>query len=228
MIKAGFNAVADQENIILVYPAVVSHSSTDYIKQILLDLGDFVNIDPSRIYAMGFSLGGKLAYHIACDLSDTFAAFAAVSGMAICKTTHNSERAVSIIHIHGLGDALVPYETGKYGMPPVEETISYWVQFNKCAISPLVEKTGKISHTMYSQCRDGAVIELYTIDGLGHKVPTKEMPSAQIIWEFFEAHPMPQMDNTADEGIKVNNSLTIIGVIRDISYPNHWFQRMLG
>jgi poly(3-hydroxybutyrate) depolymerase len=44
---------------------------------------------------------------------------------------------------------------------------------------------------MYSQCRDGAVIELYTIDGLGRKVPTKEMPAAQIIWEFFEAHPMP-------------------------------------
>jgi poly(3-hydroxybutyrate) depolymerase len=44
---------------------------------------------------------------------------------------------------------------------------------------------------MYSQCRDGAVIELYTIDGLGHKVPTKEMSSARIIWEFFEAHPKP-------------------------------------
>ena len=191
MIKAGFNAVADQKNIVLVYPAVVSHSSTDYIEQILQDLDDFVNIDPSRIYAMGFSLGGKLAYHIACDLSDTFAAFAAVSGMAICGTSHNSERAVSIIHIHGLGDTLVPYETGRYGMPPVDETISYWVQFNQCAISPLVDKTGKISHTVYSQCRDGAVIELYTIDGLGHKVPTKEISSAQVIWDFFDAHPKP-------------------------------------
>jgi len=191
MYKAGFNSVADQENIILVYPELVSHSSTDFIKKILLDLSDFVNIDPSRIYAMGFSLGGKLAYHVACEMSDTFAAFAAVSGMAICETSHNSERAVSIIHIHGLGDDLVPYETGRYGMPPVEETITHWVQFNKCAISPLVEKTGKISHTMYSQCRDGAVIELYTIDGLGHKVPTQEMSSARIIWGFFEAHPMP-------------------------------------
>lgn len=191
MYKAGFNSVADQENIILVYPELVSHTSTDFIKKILLDLSDFVNIDPSRIYAMGFSLGGKLAYHVACEMSDTFAAFAAVSGMAICETSHNSEIAVSIIHIHGLGDDLVPYETGKYGMPPVEETIAYWVQFNKCAISPQVEKTGKIAHTMYSQCRDGAVIELYTIDGLGHKVPAQELPAARIIWEFFEAHPKP-------------------------------------
>lgn len=193
MIKAGFNPVADQENIILVYPDVVSHSSTDFIKQILLDLGDFVNIDPSRIYAMGFSLGGKLSYLVACELSDTFAAFAAVGGMAVCETSHNSERAVSIIHIHGLGDDKVPYETGNpgQGIPPVEETITYWVQFNKCAISPQVEKTGKITHTMYSQCRDGAVIELYTVIGLGHWVPTQEMSSARIIWEFFEAHPKP-------------------------------------
>lgn len=191
MFRAGFSSVADQENIILVYPDLISHTSTDFIKQILLDMSDFVNIDPNRTYAMGFSLGGKLAYHAACEMSDTFAAFAAVSGMAVCETSHASEKAVSIIHIHGLGDELVPYETGKFGMPPVEETIAYWVKFNECAISPLVEKTGKIMHTMYSQCRDGAAIELYTIERLGHKVPTQEMPAAEIIWDFFEAHPKP-------------------------------------
>jgi len=191
MFKAGFNPVADREKIILVYPDLFSHTQTEFIKQIFLDLNDLVNIDPNRVYVMGFSLGGKLSYHVACEVPDIFAAFAAVSGMAICETGHSSEDAVSILHIHGFGDELVPYETGRYGMPPVDETIAHWVQFNECATSPLVETADKITHTVYSQCRDGAAIELYTIEGLGHKVPTKEMSSAQIIWEFFEAHPNP-------------------------------------
>lgn len=191
MFKAGFNSVADEENIILVYPEIISHSTTEFIKSILQDVRSNVNVDPSRTYATGFSLGGKLTYHNACELSDSFAAFAALSGMAVCESGHNSERAVPIIHIHGLGDELVPYDTGRYGMPPVDETIASWVMFNECSTSPLVDEDGKITHTVYSECREGVVIELYTIDGLGHRVPIKEFQAARVIWDFFVAHPMP-------------------------------------
>jgi polyhydroxybutyrate depolymerase len=189
MYKAGFGPVSDLENVVLVYPDLVSHTSTDFLEQLLIDLKGIVKIDPARIYAMGFSLGGKLTYHAACEMSDTIAAFAAVGGMAVCEGSHTSERAVSILHIHGLGDELVPYDTGSFGMPPVEETIAYWAEFNHCEDPPLVEVSDTITHMSYSQCRDGADIELYTIEALGHKVPTKELPAAKIIWDFFESHP---------------------------------------
>jgi polyhydroxybutyrate depolymerase len=189
MYRAGFNSVADRENIILVYPYLVSHSSTDFIRQLILEISKNVNLDPSRIYVMGFSYGGMLSYFTACDLSDIIAAFAAVSGIEICESPHVSDEGVSLLHIHGLGDSLVSYESGGFGMPPVEEGISYWTQFNGCEDSPLVESTDTITHTTYSQCRDGASIELYVIEGLGHRVPTREISAAEVIWEFFQEHP---------------------------------------
>ena len=109
--------------------------------------------------------------------------------MAVCENGHASDRAVPIMHIHGLGDDLVDYYSGGYGMPPGDEAMAYWLGFNECSSSPQTEINGKITHKIYAPCRDGAAMELFTIVGLGHKVPTKEMSSAKIIWEFFKNHP---------------------------------------
>lgn len=189
MYKAGFSSIADADKVILVYPDLLSHTATDFIRKLLLDLEGKVTIDPARIYAMGFSYGAKLVYHTACEMPDVFAAYAAVSGTAICELPQLPDRAVPILHIHGLGDSLVPFEEGGYGMPPVMDAISFWARFNGCGDAPQVEKDDKITHSVYSHCRDGGAIELYTVEGLGHRVPTLELPAASIIWDFFKDHP---------------------------------------
>ena len=91
-----FNDIADHDGFLVVYPAgkgdswnsgekgpgfAIANDIDDiaFVKEILSDLETMFNLDPERIYAMGFSLGGAMAYRLACDMSDTFAAVASVA-----------------------------------------------------------------------------------------------------------------------------------------------------
>ena len=190
MYPVGFNALADSEKFIVVYPDLeTSQFRSDIINLILEDLGTFIKIDSKRIYVTGFSFGSDVAYYSACDMSDVVAAIASVSEVAACKSSE-PEYPVSVMHIHGLADVDSPYE-GNGTFPPAEEIIAYWVLKNDCTADPQVEKHEGITHTSYSACQEDVNVELYTIEGMGHKWPDEEMSATQIIWEFFITHPKP-------------------------------------
>jgi polyhydroxybutyrate depolymerase len=207
-----FNQIADQENFLVVYPegvesswnvaeeAYISHYSPDvddrrFVRAILSNLSTAANVDPQRIYAVGFSMGGALVYRLACDMSDTFAAIAPIAG-PMEHTPCTPAHAVSVLHIHGLSDQVIPFSGGGgYQTSPIEEAINTWGELNQCA-GPAAEESlsAEISHTAYASCQSGASVELYTIATGGHTWPSKleeefAMPAAQFIWEFFAAHP---------------------------------------
>ncbi|MDO8260950.1 MAG: PHB depolymerase family esterase, partial [Candidatus Magasanikbacteria bacterium] len=76
-------------------------NDVDFVKAIISDLESKFNI--GKIFATGMSNGGMLSYRLACEMSDTFTAIAAVAG------TNNFEgcdpkQPISIMHIHGLKD----------------------------------------------------------------------------------------------------------------------------
>src|SRR5579859_6759791 len=56
--------------------------------------------DPERVYATGISNGGMMAYRLACEASDLFAAIAPVSGVQDV-TSCKPAQPVSVFHIHG-------------------------------------------------------------------------------------------------------------------------------
>jgi len=100
---------------------------------------------------------------------------------------------------HGLKDTEVPY-TGGMGdsivadvrFTPVQKGIATWVQINGCNDAPKISKEGLITHTIYSGCRAGTAVEMYTIDVQGHSWPSAYVLSfTKIAWEFFAAHPKP-------------------------------------
>lgn len=202
----GFNDMADKDGILVVYPEGLDLSwnagdccgyasdnnvdETSFVRQILSDLETIASIDPKRIYATGFSNGAELAYRLACEMSDVFAAVAPVSEAILCQT----EGPVSVIHVHGLKDTLSPYGGGgPDNAPSVEDVIATWVQLNGCNSSPQVENLENgITHTVYASCQSNTAVELYTIDSGDHAWPAKDVwPGSQIIWEFFAAHPKP-------------------------------------
>ena len=205
---AEFDDIADLANFLVVYPRGVGGSwntgeagpgsaiaqnvdELAFIRQMLSDLGTITSIDPKHIYAVGFSQGGALVYRLACDMSDTFAAIASVSGPMEYSACQPSQ-AVSVIHVHGLADTFVPYSGGgSYDLPPVEQGIATWVQLDDCTGSAQVEKpTNIITHTAYAACQAGTAVELYTIDTGGHAWPYG-WPASEIVWDFFAAHPKP-------------------------------------
>jgi polyhydroxybutyrate depolymerase len=209
---AGFDDLADQSSYLVVYPAGVGNSwntreegpgitiahnvdESAFVKAILSDLETMATIDPKRIYAAGRSMGGALAYRLACEMSDTFAAIASVAGPMEYHSCQ-PQQAVSVIHIHGLADKSVPFSGGgEHNLQPVENGLETWVELNHCpsAAEERDEEKG-INHLAYAPCQGETGVELYTSDSGIHPIYSfgpVGIPASEIIWEFFVAHPKP-------------------------------------
>jgi len=222
--------LADKENFIVVYPdgtgrlddklltwnsgnccgyALDNHADdVGFIRALIEKLARNYPIDARRVYATGISNGGMMSYRLACELSDKLAAIAPVAGAlnVECKPTQS----VSIIAFHGTNDQNVPYNGGvgtkSIAPHPREDksvafALAFWSQFDKCAPTPSRDERGNIVHDTYSNCANGAGVELYTIKGGGHAwpsgdrlalildAPTEEISASAVMWEFFKQHP---------------------------------------
>ena len=134
-----------------------------------------------------------LAYRLACNMSDVFAAIAPIAG-TLEYSPCEPQQPVSVLHVHGLADGAVPYEGGgQLDFPPIEQVIATWVDLNGCPNSPTVDNPiEKITHTAYTACKDGTAVELYAIEAGGHAWVSKYIyPMSETIWDFFAAHPKP-------------------------------------
>ena len=185
-----------------------------FIRALLDDLAKVVKVDCKRVYATGMSNGGMMRYRLAAELSDRLAAIAPVGGaMAIEKAV--PERPVPVIHFHGADDKVVPFDgpgerTLKYiHFKSVEDSIKTWVEIDGCDEKPeIVELPDKakdgtiIERKTYGHGRDGSEVVLVVIKGGGHTWPgqeplvdfigksTKNISANDMIWEFFQKHPM--------------------------------------
>ncbi len=187
----------------------------EFTRKILDDLAKSANIDPKRVFATGMSNGGIMSYLLASELSDRIAAIAPVSG-PMGTDTCKPKRPVSVIHFHGTDDENAPFKGGKgersvsgTDFYSVDHSIQAWVKANGCAKEPVVTKlpdTAKDGTTIirkaYGNGKDGSEVVLVIIEGGGHTWPgqetrlrmlgksTKNISANDLMWEFFQKHPM--------------------------------------
>lgn len=185
-----------------------------FIARVLDDLATVVNVDPKRVYATGMSNGGMMCYRLAAELSDRIAAIAPVAGtMAI--DGYNPKRPMSVMHFHGTADKMVPMggpngRTPKFlGFKSVEDSITICAEVNGCPKEPktvkLPDKAGdgtSVTKKTYGPGKRGSEVVLFVIQGGGHTWPgqqppvsfigksTKNISANDLIWEFFQKHPM--------------------------------------
>jgi polyhydroxybutyrate depolymerase len=201
------------------YPADNNIDDVGFIAAMLDRLALEFSVDPARIYATGISNGGFMAYRLACDLADRFAAVAPVAATITAPTCAPSAP-VSVLHLHGTADRYVPFEGGVgvtrtpgYRLMPVRDAIDFWRRHNGCASGPDVTEVGTaeepVTRETWQNC-DGAIeVTLYTIQDGGHTwpggprvdvaIPGTSLPSlgmtssvvraTPLIAEFFAAHP---------------------------------------
>ena len=76
------------------------------------------NIDPNRVYVVGFSAGGFITYFVACELSTKVAAVAVISNQMTVENRMPCEprRPVSELAFVGTADQLIP-PVGKCDLP---------------------------------------------------------------------------------------------------------------
>jgi polyhydroxybutyrate depolymerase len=136
------NATTYEENDVLLASTII-----DYLKS-------QATIDSSRVWAMGHSNGGMMAYRLACDLSDKITAVAVVTG-ALMDDTCNPTKPVSVIHLHGNLDPTVPFHGGgKFETPSIYHSMFEFAKVNGCSNSPN-EYVSPIKETYQWICSSG-------------------------------------------------------------------------
>lgn len=223
-----WNKVADEHGFIVVYPAgtdlsggthvlpfrvwllrpeAVLSSNVRFISDLIDTLKVAYNIDPTRIYANGFSHGGAMAFALSCRLSHRIAAVGTVSAAQDHPWSWCAgSPPVPLINFHGTAD-LVPYHGGKVWLSPrpfpaVLTWTSNWAQRNRCGPNATEsEVAADVTRLEYANCADDATVVLYTIRGGGHSWPGgRRLPEWLVgptnysidatsqMWAFFREH----------------------------------------
>ena len=125
-----------------------------FIRAIVAQMERDYPIERKQIYAAGISNGGMMAYRLACEASDIFAAVGVVSGVLV-KHPCTPQAPVSVIDFHGANDQYVPIDGGIGPkslsgtlFPPVRESIFFWAKQDECEQPPeVLDRKGVISNT---------------------------------------------------------------------------------
>jgi polyhydroxybutyrate depolymerase len=149
------NATTYQENDILFVSTVLDHVTANH------------SIDKSRVWVMGHSNGGMMAYRLACDLSDKITAIAVVSG-ALVDPTCSPTKPVSIFHIHGNLDPTVPFHGGgKFETPNIYFSVQDMAYRNSCTGDPK-ETSNTIEERYTWRCTNGVETQLVNYQEQSH------------------------------------------------------------
>jgi len=236
---SGFSDLADREGFIVMYPngmgifgyfqhwnaghccgkaASDNVDDVGFVAAAIEDVRTRLKIDSDRIYMVGFSNGGMLAYRFAAERGDLLAAVAPLAASIGGKPSEEAPQwripdpiqPLSVIAFHGLADDDITYEGGvslhRGGTRtfwPVEKSIEFWVRHNGCnpktATTYLNDRHVHIKS--WGVCRDDTEVVLYLIENWGHvwpgqfftadlaeDDPLKNFDAAEIIWDFFKLH----------------------------------------
>jgi poly(hydroxyalkanoate) depolymerase family esterase len=206
--STGYRSIADQEGFILVAPTgaagsagaawnvgtcCTSDRSVDdvaFAKAIVEDVKKIANIDTSRIYATGFSMGGGMTHYLACHASDVFAAFAPEAFDLLKENVNQCKpgRAVPLLSQRASNDSLVKYAGGEDCLTGVcinflgaVATNTVWKEKNTCT----AQTTTQGQCVINTQCTNGVEVGLCTNTG-GH-APA----SASTGWSFLKKFTLP-------------------------------------
>ena len=160
----------------------------DFVEQMINVTSDKYNIDLSRIYAIGYSNGGMMAYGLANHRSNLIAAIASISGTML-DCPGQIDYPMPVLNIHGTADYVLPYN-GSASYSSAQNDIDFWINFNKAVSSPTVnyDNTGGLAIEHYTYSSANAPVEHYKYINGGHdwfNETFQNKTTSQLIWEFI-------------------------------------------
>ena len=218
--KTGFDAIADAYGFFVAYPDAINgvwnsdlaDPCNDFpaTQQMIGAIEHAYAIDPSRIYASGFSEGAGFTQDLACEMPGQFAGYAAVSANlhAAQETACTAAVPSTYLVFHGTADPCSPYGGGDGGCGnntvSALATAQFWAGEDKCFganSSPLawpIDHTGpagtSVSVQSWGLCAPHASVAFYTIANGGHTWPgginnnplggatTTDIDASDVIW----------------------------------------------
>ena len=210
-----YPAVIDKEGVISVFPngktgpmgnawnvlgccvSKVNGADVDdvaFAKALVTEIEKTACIDPKRVYAVGFSMGGGMSNYLACHASDVFAAV----GPASFDLTQQNEptctpsRPITVIEWRGKNDTVVPYAGGHSALVTgmaidflgAVGTFQKWASKDGCTGSAGAADSNNCQ--TYTQCSAGVQVTLCTNNSGGH-----EAANASVVWPMLKKYTLP-------------------------------------
>jgi polyhydroxybutyrate depolymerase len=164
-----------------------------FARALVADVQSSACIDPERVYAVGFSMGGGMAHYLACQAADVFAAVAPAAFDLLKENVDKCKppRPISVVSFRGSSDPIVPYAGGASavvsGMPitflGAEGTFQSWAKTNGCPGAASAPDANNCK--AYSGCNGGVDVVLCTKQGGSH-----EAGNAKIAWPILKKHTL--------------------------------------
>ena len=163
-----------------------------YVGDVITHVAARVCTDETRVYATGFSGGGRMSSLLGCQLGSRIAAIAPVSGLRFPGPCNG--RPMPVLTFHGLADPQNTYDghvPGRNGewVESVPDALAGWARHNSCKGDVILEDPpGPLSTMRYEGCARGTEVRMIRIDGLGHTWTRTEVDTTNVMWQFFKSH----------------------------------------
>jgi polyhydroxybutyrate depolymerase len=142
-------------------------------------------VDPARIYASGYSGGGRMLSAYLCSGRDDFAAAGFVHSLRAGRPVENGgkwvpeaanctpARPISIMAFAGVKDASNPYAGGgnTYWQYSFNTAIQRWTEMDGCKGNGDVKSVEGVTFSLYGTCKNGARIASYVFENGTHDWP---------------------------------------------------------
>ena len=167
-----------------------------FVDAVLNDLAMRTNIDRTRVYATGFSMGGWFTYALACQRGNIVQAIAAIGGLmprpvaAQCTPT----QPLGALVIFGDLDQTQPYggRVGPYGLFGADSSAIFWSSAANCQTVPAEEERtfGEtvVRVAQRTDCDGNVHIERHRVVGMTHVWPSGRYDATRELIRFFGAH----------------------------------------
>ena len=150
---------------------------------------------PGRVFLVGFSNGGKMAFRLGCADPSLFQGIAVVGAVPVAACDHPPVVPFAELVFHD--DPLLTLTPDQPRKPvngflqvSVEEEVAARRATNACQADGVQQVQGTLTTTRWDHCRSGKPVELGVYQGSTHIWPAGNAttPSAeQVIWTFFRS-----------------------------------------
>jgi len=175
-----------------------------FLSDLIKKLQATYRIDAKRVYVIGHSNGGFMAFRFACDHADQVTAIASLNGATWQDASKCKPSApVSVLAIHSTDDETIAYAGGAndgYTYPSAQRTATDWLGFDHCAgtgrpasaLDLVTDLQGaETSVTAYtSGCAAGSTVRTWTIKG-GRHVPAVGPSFAPAVMDYLLTQAKP-------------------------------------
>ena len=205
-----YKSLTDAEGVVSAYPTgksgpmgagwnvgpccVANVDDVAFAKALVADVEKAACIDPKRVYAVGFSMGGGMTHYLGCHAADVFAAVAPAAFDLLQENVDGCKpaRPIPVIAFRSHGDTFVNYDGGNStyvsSMPitflGAKATFAKWADLDQCTGSPSAEDSNGCS--TYSSCGGGVQVTLCSKQGGTH-----EQGTASIGWPLLKKYTLP-------------------------------------